>query len=24
VSAIAAVISGGLAYMLWRENRPKK
>jgi len=23
-SAIAAVISGGLAYMLWRENRPKK
>jgi len=23
-SALAAVIFGGLAYMLWRENRPKK
>lgn len=23
-SAIAAVISGVLAYMLWRENRPEK
>jgi hypothetical protein len=24
VSAIAAVIFGALAYMLWRENRPEK
>ncbi|HYA14243.1 MAG TPA: hypothetical protein VEF33_07885 [Syntrophales bacterium] len=24
VSAVATVIIGGLAYMLWRENRPKK
>jgi cbb3-type cytochrome oxidase subunit 3 len=23
-SAVAAVISGVLAYMLWRENRPEK
>lgn len=23
-SALAAVIFGGLAYMLWRENHPKK
>jgi uncharacterized SAM-binding protein YcdF (DUF218 family) len=23
-SAIAAVIFGGLAYMLWRENHPNK
>jgi hypothetical protein len=23
-SALAAVIFGGLAYMLWQENRPKK
>jgi len=23
-SAIASVIFGGLAYMLWQENRPKK
>ena len=24
VSAVAAVISGVLAYLLWRENRPEK
>jgi len=24
VSAIAAVVFGVLAYMLWRENRPKR
>ena len=23
-SAIAAMLFGGLAYMLWQENRPKK